>query len=170
MEYEDIWQKVKRMSQRERKLLAFEMTTRGFDVGYIHPHYYFDAKNVHSILFYPQHSQHEVNDEKNEYYYALKDIIEHDEKIHLRVRRYSWLPRFVNEIHETKLVKSYICSRLNSSFENAHYSILPGKALSGERQRLLSIKLTDGMEIAYKMTEFTHKNGYELLTFSRTDY
>ena len=77
---------------------------------------------------------------------------------------------FIYEIHEAKLVKSYICSRLNSSFENAHYSILPGKALSGERPRLLSMKLTNGIEIAYKMTECSHKNGYELLTFSRTDY
>jgi hypothetical protein len=170
MEYEDIWQKVKRMSQWERKLLAFEMTTRGFDVGYIHPHYYFDAKSVHSILFYPQHNQHEVNDEKNEYYCALKNIIEHDEIIHLRVRRYSWLPRFVNDIHEAKIVKSYICSRLNDRFENAHYRILPGIALSGDRLRLLSIRLADGKEITYKMTECSHKNGYELLTFSRTDY
>lgn len=158
------------MSLWERKLLAFEMTTRGFDVGYIHPHYYFDAKSVHSILFYPQHNQHEVNDEKNEYYYALKNIIEHDEKIHLRIRRYSWLPRFVNDIHEAKIVKSYICSRLNDSFENAHYRILPGIALSGDRLRLLSIRLADGKEITYKMTECSHNNGYELLTFSRIDH
>ena len=62
MEYEDIWQKIKRMSQLERKLLAFEMNTRGFDVGYIHPHYYFDAKGVHTILFYPKGSQYEADD------------------------------------------------------------------------------------------------------------
>ena len=67
MEYEDIWRKVKDMSQRGRKMLAFEMTTRGFDVGYIHPHYYFDAKAVHDILFYPSDSQHETDDQDRKY-------------------------------------------------------------------------------------------------------
>ena len=170
MEYEDIWRKVKDMSQRGRKMLAFEMTTRGFDVGYIHPHYYFDAKAVHDILFYPSDSQHEIEDKDGTYYNALKKIIENDEIIHLSVRRYSWLPRFVNDIHEAKIVKSYICSRLNDSFENAHYRILPGIALHGDIPRLLSIRLTNGIEITYKRTECSHKNGYELLTLSRTDY
>ena len=151
-------------------MLAFEMTTRGFDVGDIHPHYYFDAKAVHDILFYPSDSQHEIEDKDGTYYNALKKIIENDEIIHLSVRRYSWLPRFVNDIHEAKIVKSYICSRLNDSFENAHYRILPGIALHGDIPRLLSIRLTNGIEITYKMTECSHKNGYELLTLSRTDY
>ena len=52
MTYEEIWQKVKRMRQRDRKQLAYEMTLKGLDVGYIHPHYYFEAKGVHTILFY----------------------------------------------------------------------------------------------------------------------
>lgn len=33
MTYEDIWQKIKRMSQRERRLLAYEITHRGIEVG-----------------------------------------------------------------------------------------------------------------------------------------
>ena len=37
MTYEEIWQKIKRMSQRNRRLLAYEMTLKGFDIGYIHP-------------------------------------------------------------------------------------------------------------------------------------
>ena len=158
------------MSQWDRKMLAYEMTLKGINVGYIHPHYYFDAKNVHDILFYPQHSQHEINDKDDTYYQALKDILENDKEIHMRLKRYSWLHSFINDMREEKLVKAYICSRLNDAYVNARYRILPGKSLSGERPRSLFITLTDGSEIVYKMTECSVKHGYELLTFSRTEY
>jgi hypothetical protein len=92
MTHEEIWQKIKSMSQQDRKLLAYEMTLKGFNVGYIHPHYYFDAKAVHDILFYPSHSQHEVEDNDGTYYNTLKDIIENDTEIHIKFRRYSCLP------------------------------------------------------------------------------
>ena len=62
MTYKDIWQKIKRMGQRDRKQLAYEMTLKDLNVGYVHPHYYFDAKGVHTILFYPKDSQHEADD------------------------------------------------------------------------------------------------------------
>ena len=170
MTYEEIWQKIKSMSQRDRKLLAYEMTLKGFNVGYIHPHYYFDAKAVHDILFYPSNSQREVDDKDGTYYNALKNIIENDKEIHVRIKRYVWLPRFINDWREGKIVKDYICSRINEEYVNAWYKILPGKSLAGERSRSLFITLTGGMEITYKMTECSHKNGYELLTFSRTVY
>jgi hypothetical protein len=169
MTYEEIWQKIKCMSQRDRRLLAYEMTLKGFDIGYIHPHYYFDAKAVHDILFYPTNSQHEVDDKNGTYYNALKRIIENDEEIHVQVKRYAWLPRFINDWREGKIVKDYISLRINEEYVNAWYKILPGKSLAGERSRSLFITLTGGMEITYKMTECSHKNGYELLTFSRTD-
>ena len=170
MTYEEVWQKIKCMSQRDRRLLAYEMTLKDFDIGYIHPHYYFDAKAVHDILFYPTNSQHEVDDKNGTYYNALKRIIENDEEIHVRVKRFAWLPRFINDWREGKIVKDYICSRINEEYVNAWYKILPGKSLAGERSRSLFITLTGGMEITYKMTECSHKNGYEFLTFSRTDY
>ena len=170
MTYEEIWQKIKRMSQHNRKHLAYEMTLVGLSVGYIHPHYYFDAKAVHDILFYPTNSQHEVDDKNGTYYNALKRIIENDEEIHTRVKRFAWLPRFINDWREGKIVKDYICSRINEKYVNAWYKILPGKSLAGERPRSLFLTLTGGMEITYKMTECSHKSGYELLTFSRTDY
>lgn len=66
--YEDIWQMIMRMSQRGRKLLAYEMSLKGFNVAYIHPHYYFDAKAVHDILFYPSNSQREVEDKDGLHY------------------------------------------------------------------------------------------------------
>lgn len=169
MTYEEVWQKVKNMSQRDRKQLAYEMTLKNFNVGYIHPHYYFDAKTVHDILFYPTNSQHEIEGKDGTYYKALKRIIENDEEIHVRVKRFAWLPCFINDWREGKIVKDYICSRINEEYVNAWYKILPGKSLAGERSRSLFITLTGGMEITYKMTECTHKNGYELLTFSRTD-
>ncbi len=171
MTYEEIWQKIKSMSQRDRKLLAYEMTLKNFNVGYIHPHYYFDAKAVHDILFYPSDSQHEIDDKDGTNYNALKRIIENDEEIHARVKRFAWLPRFINDLREGEIVKEYICSRINEEYVNAWYKILPGRSLAGERSRSLFITLTGGMEITYKMTECSHnKNGYDLLTFSRTDY
>ena len=90
MTYEEIWQKIKRMGQRDRKQLAYEMTLKGLNVGYVHPHYYFDAKGVHTILFYPKGSQHETDDKDGTYYNTLKEIVENDEEIHVRVKRYAW--------------------------------------------------------------------------------
>ena len=169
MTYEEIWQNIKRMSQRERKLLAYEMTLKGFNVGYIHPHYYFDAKALHDILFYPSNSQREVEDKNGTYYNALKAIIENDKEIHVRVKRYAWLPRFINDWREGNIVKAYIGSRINDEFVNAYYRILPGKSLAGDRPRSLFLTMKDGTEVVYKMTECSHKNGYDYLTFSRFD-
>ena len=169
MTYEEIWQKIKRMSQRNRRLLAYEMTLKGIEVGYIHPHYYFDAKAVHDILFYSTNSQHEVDDKNGMYYNALKETVENDKEIHIKFRRCFCLPRLINDWREGKIVKDYICSRINEEYVNAWYKILPGKSLAGERSRSLFITLTGGMEITYKMTECSHKNGYEILTFSRID-
>jgi len=165
MTYEDIWQKVKKMRQRDRKQLAYEMTHKGLNVGYVHPHYYFDAKGVHTILFYPKGSQHETDDKDGTYYNTLKEIVENDKEIHVRVKRYPWLPRFINDWREGKIVKTYICSRVNEKYVNAWYKILPGKSLAGERPRSLFLTLSNGSEAVYKMTECSHKNGYELLTF-----
>jgi hypothetical protein len=170
MTYEEIWYKIKSMSQRDRRLLAYEMTLKGFDIGYIHPHYYFDAKAVHDILFYPSNSQHEIEDKDGTYYNALKQIIENDKEIHIKFRCYSCLPRFINDWREGRLVSAYICSRVNEKYVNAWYKILPGKSLAGERSRSFFLTLSNGSEIVYKMTECSHKNGYELLTFSRTDF
>lgn len=170
MTYEEIWQKIMRMSQRERKFLAYEMTLKGFNVGYIHPHYYFDAKAVHDIFFYPSNSQREVEDKNGTYYNALKAIIENDKEIHVRVKRYAWLPRFINDWREGKHVKDYICSRIHDEYVNAWYKILPRRSIAGERPRSLFLTLSDGGKVVYKMTECSHMNGYELLTFSRTDF
>lgn len=167
MTYEEIWQKIKRMSQHNRKHLAYEMTLKGLNVGYIHPHYYFDAKEVHDILFYPSNSQHEIEDMDGKYYNALKDIIENDKEIHIKFRSCSCLPRFINDWREGKIVQDYISSRINEEYVNAWYKILPGKSLAGERPRSLFLTLSNGSEVVYKMTECSHKNGYELLTFSR---
>lgn len=169
MTYEEVWQKIKCMSQRDRRLLAYEMTLKDFDIGYIHPHYYFDAKAVHDILLYPSNNQREVDDKNGTYYNALKIIIENDEEIHVQVKRYSWLPCIINDWREGKIVKEYICSRINEEYVNAWYKILPGRSLAGEHPRSLFLTLSNGSEVVYKMTECSHKNGYELLTFSRTD-
>ena len=158
------------MDNRNRKMLACEMTLKGLNVGYIHPHYYFDAKTVHDILFYPLDSQHEVDDKNGTYYNVLKDIIENDTEIHIKFRRCSCLPRFINDWREGKIVKDYICSHINEKYVNAWYKILPGKNLAGECPRSLFLTLSNGSEVVYKMTECSHKNGYELLTFTRTDY
>ena len=169
MTYEEIWQKIKCMSQRDRRLLAYEMTLKGFDIGYIHPHYYFDAKAVHDILFYASNSQHEIEDKDGTYYNALKEIVENDKEIHIKFRRCSCLPRLINDYREGKIVKAYICSRIDEEYVNAYYKVLSDKRITGERSRTLFLTMSDGSEVLYKMTECSHKNGYELLTFSRTD-
>lgn len=92
---------------------------------------------MQDILFYPSHSQHEVEDNDGTYYNTLKDIIENDTEIHIKFRRYSCLPRFINDWREGKIVKTYICSRVNEKYVNAWYKILPGKNLAGERPRTL---------------------------------
>ena len=157
MTYEEIWQKIKRMGQRDRKQLAYEMTHKGFNIGYVHPHYYFDAKGVHTILFYPKGSQHETDDKNGKYFNALKEIIENDTEIHVRVKRYVWLPRFINDWREGEIVKSYICSRYNDECVNMWYRILPGKSLAGERPRSLFLWDPEENQIIYKMTSY-HKN------------
>lgn len=169
MTYEEIWQKIKRMSQRDRKQLAFEMSLKGFKVGYIHPHYYFDAKAVHDILFYPPKSQKEIEDKDNKYYNALRGIIEDDKEIHVCVKRYAWLPRFINNWREGNIVKAYIRSRVHESYVNAYYRILPGKSLAGEHPRSLFLWDGDGGEIVFKMTACNFKDGYEQLTFERME-
>ena len=157
------------MSQLERKLLAFEMNTRGFDVGYIHPHYYFDAKGVHTILFYPKGSQHETDDKDGTYYNTLKEIVENDEEIHVRVNRYVWLPRFINDWREGEIVKSYICSRYNGVWVNRWYRILPGKSLAGEHHRSLFLWDPEENQIIYKMTACHTDNNVQEMTFLKTE-
>ena len=95
--------------------------------------------------------------------------MQYDQEIHVRIKRYAWLPRFINDWREDKIVKEYICSRINEEYVNAWYKILPGRSLAGEHPRSLFLTLSNGSEVVYKMTECSHKNGYELLTFSRTD-
>lgn len=168
MTYEEIWQKIKGMGQRERKLLAYEMALKGFNVGYIHPHYYFDAKGVHTILLYPKGSQHEIEDKNGTYYNALKEIVEDDKEIHVHIKRYAWLPRIINDWREGEIVKSYICSRYNGVWLNRWYRILPGKSLAGERPRSLFLWDPEENQIIYKMTECSNKGGKELLTFEKT--
>lgn len=151
------------MSQLERKLLAFEMNTRGFDVGYIHPHYYFDAKGVHTILFYPKGSQYETDDKDGTYYNTLKEIVENDKEIHVRVKRYALFPRLINDWREGEIVKSYICSRYNGVWVNRWYRILPSKSLAGEHHRSLFLWDPDENQIIYKMTACnTNKNVHEM--------
>ena len=169
MTYEEIWQKIKRMGQRDRKQLAYEMTLKGLNVGYVHPHYYFDAKTVHTILFYPKGSQHEAEDKDESCYNILKEIVENDKELHVRVKRNPWLPRFINDWREGEIVKSYICSRYNGVWVNRWYRILPGKSLSGERPRSLFLWDPEESQIIYKMTSY-HKNKHVLeMTFLKME-
>ena len=55
------------MRQRDRKQQASKMMLKGLNVGYVYPHYYFDAKGVHTILFYPKGIQYETDDKDRKY-------------------------------------------------------------------------------------------------------
>lgn len=167
MEFEDIWQKIKRMTHRERSMLACEMQEKGFNVGYIHPHYYFDAKAIHDILFYPPHKQQEIDDKDGKYYKALKDIMENDKVINIRFKRSKLFPRFINNLRECKVVKGYICSRFNGNAVNVLYRILPGDSLAGESPRLLYITGPDGSKVNYKMVGSKTDNGHHVMSFQK---
>lgn len=164
MEYDQIWMKVKRMSHRERKLLACEMRLRGFNVSYIHPHYYYDAKAVHDILFYAPGCQHEIQDDAA-CYNALKEIVEDDRVVRVGFIRYAFLPRWVNDLRESRTVKKYISVRINKTYINARYRILMGRSLAGERPRSLFFTLNDGSELVYKMTGHCNVGKMEAMTF-----
>lgn len=174
MTYEDIWQKIKKMSLRNRKMLAYEMSLslnsspEGREaVGYIHPHYYIDAKSVHDILFYAPHSQLEIEDKEGKYYKALKELLEEDKEFHLRVKRHSWLPGLLNDKIEKHIIKDYISIRYKGEVRNVEYSISPSKDIAGERPHSLFITLKNGNEVVYKMTACNDKNGYEQMTFTK---
>lgn len=167
MEFEEIWQKIKRMSPSERSMLASEMQENGLNVGYIHPHYYFDARAIHDILFYPPHRQHEIEDKDGKYYQNLKQIIEDDKNINVCLKRSKLFPRFVNDHRECKMVKRYICARYNGNSINALYRILPGESIAGERPRLLYITEPDGNKVIYKMVGCKDDKGRLLLNFQK---
>lgn len=169
MRYEEIWQKIKRMGQRDRKQLAYEMTLKDLNVGYVHPHYYFEAKGVHTLLFYPKGSQHETDDKDGTYYNTLKEIVENDKDIHVLVKRYAWLPRLINDLREGEIVKSYICSRYNGEWVNRWYRILPGKSLAGERPRSLFLWDPEENQIIYKMTACHTDNNVQEMTFLKME-
>lgn len=169
MTFEEIWQKLSKMSNSSRKQLAFEMTLKGFNVANIFPHYYNEAKAIHDIEFFEPDSQYPIEDKDNKLYNALKDIMEDDKEIHVRVKRYACLPRFINNCREGKIVKAYIRSRVHESYVNAYYRILPGKSLAGERPRSLFLWDGDGGEMVYKMTACNFKDGYELMTFTKME-
>lgn len=167
MEFEEIWQKIKRMNHREREMLASEMQQKGYNVGYIHPHYYFDAKAVHDILFYPPHQQHEIEDKDNEYYQALKKLLENDQNIHICFKRPKLLPRFINDYRESKIVREYICARHNEDIVNAWYRRLKSNNLDGGHPRSLFITKSNGSEVVYKMIGCKEDKGRLLLNFQK---
>lgn len=157
------------MKKRERKHLAYEMTLKGCDVEYIYPHNYFDAKGIHTILFYPKGSQHEIEDKDGTYHNALKEIVENDKEIHVRVKRHGWMPRIINDWLEGEIVKSYICARYNGVWVNRWYRILPGKSIAGEHPRSLFLWDPEERQIIYKMTGCNTNNNVQEMTFSKME-
>ncbi len=168
MDYDQIWMKVKRMSRRERALLACEMRLRHFNVGYIHPHYYFDGRSIHDILFYAPNCQREIQDGDFGCYNALKEIVEDDSIVRVCFKRHALLPRFINDLRESRTVRKYICARMNEEYVNAWYRILHGESLAGERPRSLFVTLGDGSEVVYKLTNYRSAGKMDVMTFERT--
>lgn len=172
MNHEELWQLIKGMRQWQRHQLAYGISSNGLSVGYIHPHYYFDARAVHDILFYPPHSQHEINGDYSVYFNALKTFIEDitsfqpSREISVCFKRYKWLPRFVNDFREGRVVRRYVCSLLQNRYVNAWYRILPGDSLAGDRPRSLFITLNDGSEVVYTMS--SHRS--DRLSFRCTQF
>lgn len=89
---------------------------------------------------------------------------------HITVRRYKWLPRFVNDWREGRIVKAQVCSRLKDGYTDAWYRVLPGRSLAGERPRSLFITKGDGTVTVYKMTAMRWSGGMEIMTFAGEEY
>lgn len=83
----------------------------------------------------------------------------------ITVRRYKLLPRIINDYREGRIVRAYICSRLDGGYTDAWYRILPGKSLAGERPRSLFVSMNDGSEAVYKLTGIKTDGNTEVLTF-----
>lgn len=167
MGYEDIWQKLKAMTRNDRRQLAYEMSFKGYNVENIFPHYYHEAKAIHDIEFFEPHSQYPLSDDDGKYYNALKELIEDDSVVHIRFKRYGWLPRFINDWREGKVVKSYIGKRFNRDWPNKWYRIKPVRDITGERQRSLYIWLDYDKGVTYKMVECKTVNGVEEMAFKK---
>lgn len=95
--------------------------------------------------------------------------MEDNREYKIRVKRFKWLPRFVNNYREGKVVKSYFKAYLGNEYVNAWYRILPGRSLAAHRPRSLFIWNGDGGEVVYKRTACTDKNGIEQMTFSKME-
>ncbi|MDT3387051.1 MAG: hypothetical protein LIR46_04710, partial [Bacteroidota bacterium] len=98
-----------------------------------------------------------------------REIVENDEEIHVRVKRYPWLPRFINDWREGEIVKSYIRSRYNDEWLNRWYRILPGKSLYGERQRSLFLWDPEENQIIYKMKACNTNKNVHVMTFLKME-
>lgn len=167
MTYEEIWNRLRSMNFEQRDALIYEMRLCGLSLGTIRPFRYPQEKWAHFVDFYAE-DESLIEDDKK-YYDALQAIMEDDSVVHIPFKRYAWLPRFVNDRREAKLVESVICSRVNQEYINHWYRILPGDTLAGNRPRSLFLTMKDGSEVVYKMTECSHKKGYDILTFTRFD-
>lgn len=95
------------------------MMLKGFNVGYIHPHYNFDEKAKKNFVFYAHHKQCEKEGNERKLYKPLKEIVEKDSMINVHLKRYSLLPKFANDWLEGSIVRKYISSQINKDYVNA---------------------------------------------------
>lgn len=95
--------------------------------------------------------------------------MEYNREYQIRVKRFKWLPRIINDYREGKTVKSFFKAHWGNVYINAWYRILPCKTLAGEWSRSLFLWDGDGDEVVYKMTVCNCKDGYEQMTFSKME-
>lgn len=169
MKDEEIWRKIKSMTKKDLKQLAYEIKLRGLNVEFINHNCSEEAKSIQRIEFFKPHDQYSINENNSKYFKVLKEILDNDNIIHIFLKRYNWLPRFVNDWREGEVVKSYIGKRFKEDWPNRWYRILSGKTIAGKRPRSLFLWLYEDKEVVYKMTECKNTNGVEEMTFEKTN-
>lgn len=166
MDYFEVWQRIRDMKAWQRKQVAYELRLMGCNVGDIFPYRYPQQKSARFLEFF---APGEKKWEDDKYYKELKQLLENDSVIHICVKRSHWLPRFINDWREGRIIKSFIKARIGDKHLNCYYRIMPGKELNGERPCLLQLRNGNGGEVVYKMTACNYKDGYEQMTSSKME-
>ena len=101
----------------------------------------------------------------------MKDnnILKDDQNLEISFKRSKFLPRFIDDLREERVVKADICTRFNGEIVNVWYRILSGDSLSGERPRSLFITTIGGHEVVYKMVRSETVNGCQRMIFQKME-
>ena len=76
MKDEEIWRKIKSMTKKDLKQLAYEIKLRGLNVEFINHNCSEEAKSIQRIEFFKPHDQYSINENNSKYFNVLKEILD----------------------------------------------------------------------------------------------